>query len=268
LVKLVAPNPSVMTGPGTNTYLLGTDEIVVIDPGPVDEGHLARILAAGGGVISTVLVTHHHNDHAPLARAVASAAGAQLLGFGLAGRFEPDRRLRDGERLSVGGFEILVLHTPGHASDHCCFLVTEEIVTEGWERPLLFSGDHVMSGSTVVIAPPDGDMTAYVASLGHLISTLDDVAIAPGHGDIIADGPAKLAAYLEHRLDREQMVLRALGRGPASPAELVPLIYTRLSPALVAPAAASVWAHLRRLFELGLAICQDVDDPSARWQAV
>lgn len=257
-----------MTGPGTNTYLLGRDEVVVIDPGPEDDAHLERIIAAGRGAISTVLVTHHHRDHAPLARALADATGATLLGYGLEGCFEPDRWLRDGERLSVGGFALEAMHTPGHASDHLCYLAnTEDSVDGGWERPLLFSGDHVMSGSTVVIAPPDGEMTAFIESLSYLSSALADFVIAPGHGDVISDGPAKLAAYLEHRLDREKMVLEALRRGPATPAELVPLIYARLSTALVKPAGASVWAHLRRLGELGLAESPAPDDPASIWQA-
>jgi len=258
-----------MTGPGTNTYLLGTDELVVIDPGPIDEDHLARILAAGGGAISTVLVTHHHSDHAPLARAVATAAGAQLLGYGKPGRFDPDRQLLGGERLTISGFALEVLHTPGHASDHCCFLVTDEPGDQdGWRRPLLFSGDHVMSGSTVVIAPLDGYMTAYIDSLRRLSGLLDDFEIAPGHGDVIADGHSKLASYLEHRLAREKMVLDSLRLGPATAGQLVPLIYSRLSPSLVAPAAASVWAHLRRLDELGQAESEDRDDPASTWRSL
>jgi glyoxylase-like metal-dependent hydrolase (beta-lactamase superfamily II) len=259
-----------MTGPGTNTYLLGTDQIVVIDPGPDDSGHLERVLSAANGAIAFVLVTHHHSDHAPLARALATAADAPLLGFGLAGRFEPDRQLQDGERLAVEGFSIEVLHTPGHASDHCCFLAAADpLGVDDWSTPLLFTGDHVMSGSTVVIAPPDGDMTNYLDSLRRVLGIEGGAfAIAPGHGDLIEDGPRKVEAYLEHRLAREEMVVAALSKGRASASELVPLIYQRLSPSLTRPAASSVWAHLRRLRELGRAQSDDPDDLGASWESL
>jgi glyoxylase-like metal-dependent hydrolase (beta-lactamase superfamily II) len=260
-----------MTGPGTNTYLLGTDEVAVIDPGPDDAGHLASVLAAVNGKVAFVLVTHHHNDHAPLARALATATDAPLLGFGLKGRFEPDRHLVDGERLVLEGFSLLVLHTPGHASDHCCFLASAAYpaASDEWRTPLLFTGDHVMSGSTVVIAPPDGDMTRYLESLRRLLEPSSGTfSIAPGHGDLIEDGPGRVESYLEHRLEREEMVAAALSQGPATASELVPRIYHRLSPALSGAAASSVWAHLRRLRELGRARSDDPDNSGARWEAL
>jgi glyoxylase-like metal-dependent hydrolase (beta-lactamase superfamily II) len=257
-----------MTGPGTNTYVLGTTEVIVIDPGPDDAAHLDRVRAAAGTSIACVLVTHHHSDHAPLARALATAAQVPLLGFGLPGRFDPDRTLVDGERMVIDGFSVDVLHTPGHASDHCCFLATAAIAVDEWRTPLLFTGDHVMSGSTVVIAPPDGDMTRYLESLRRLIDASNsDFSIAPGHGDLIEDGRGRVESYLEHRLAREEMVVAALQAGPATARELVPLIYRRLSPALSTAAAASVWAHLRRLGELGRARSDDPDDSGARWEA-
>jgi glyoxylase-like metal-dependent hydrolase (beta-lactamase superfamily II) len=269
---VLAPNPSVMTGPGTNTYLLGTGQIAVIDPGPDDAGHLARVLDAAKGAIAYVLVTHHHSDHAPLARQLATAADAPLLGYGLAGRFEPDRKLRDGDRIVIDGFSLEVLHTPGHASDHCCFLAAADAVgitdpLDEWHTPLLFTGDHVMSGSTVVIAPLDGDMTRYLESLRRLLEpSIGDFAIAPGHGDLIEAGRRRVESYLEHRLAREETVVAALSKGPATAGELVPLIYERLSPALSRPAASSVWAHLRRLRELGRVRCDDPDELGARWE--
>jgi glyoxylase-like metal-dependent hydrolase (beta-lactamase superfamily II) len=164
----------------------------------------------------------------------------------------------------VEGFSIAALHTPGHASDHLCFFVSSH--SEEWSVPLLFSGDHVMSGSTVVIAPLDGDMTAYMQSLDRLLA-LDagQFAIAPGHGALIEDGPSKLRAYLAHRYEREEMVLHALENGPASAEELVPVIYARLASSLLAPAASSVWAHLRRLGQLGRASTSQMDDPRSRW---
>ena len=266
LCRLIAPNPSVMTGAGTNTYFVGESELVVVDPGPEDDQHLARLIEHGGDELAFVLVTHHHDDHAPLARILADRAGVPLLAYGHERSPAPDRRLRDGEVLEVDGFSISVLHTPGHASDHCCFLVSATTGASGWSSPVLLTGDHVMSGSTVVVAPPDGDMTRYLDSLERLISAdLGTFTIAPGHGELIPQGGAKLLAYLQHRKDREKMVVEALGHGPASPAELVPRIYSRLAPALLRPAAASVWAHLRRLEGMGMAHCGNRDDPSARW---
>jgi glyoxylase-like metal-dependent hydrolase (beta-lactamase superfamily II) len=257
-----------MTGAGTNTYLLGTTQIAVIDPGPEDVGHLERILRAAAGRIAFVLVTHHHSDHAPLARLLATRSGAPLLAFGLDGRLDPDLRLVDDQLLDVDGFSLQVLHTPGHASDHCCFLVAPvDDTSDEWRSPLLFTGDHVMSGSTVVVAPPDGDMTRYLESLGRVRDTVGEpFVIAPGHGELIEDGPGKVASYLEHRLEREEMVVAALARGRASAAQLVPLIYVRLSPSLLRPAASSVWAHLRRLGELGRAVSEDPDDLGASWE--
>ena len=266
--RLLAQNPSVMTGPGTNSYVLGTTKRVIVDPGPNDAAHLERLLALGGNEIAAVLLTHHHNDHAPLGRVLADRAGVPLLAFGHESMIEPDERLFDGEVIELHEMSITVLHTPGHAADHCCYLVSNSRETASREPPMLLTGDHVMSGSTVVIAPLDGDMTKYLESLERLLSVAESIgtfSIAPGHGDVISDGPAKLRSYLEHRLEREQMVVDALQQGSARPADLVAIIYRRLAPSLIRPAGASVWAHLRRLGELGQASSDDPDDPGATW---
>jgi glyoxylase-like metal-dependent hydrolase (beta-lactamase superfamily II) len=268
LSRLVAPNPSVMTGPGTNSYILGSEVRAIVDPGPEDAAHLERLLRLGGDQLAFVLVTHHHRDHAPLGRILADRAGVPLLAFGHASSPEPDRRLLDGDLLDLGDLSIRVLHTPGHASDHCCFLVDASDAAVSWAGAMLLTGDHVMSGSTVVIAPLDGDMSDYIQSLRRLIGLdIGEFSIAPGHGGIIDDGASKLRSYLDHRLSREQMVEDALSKGPATPQELVPLIYQRLAKSLRGPAASSVWAHLRRLAGLGRASSAAPDDPFARWEA-
>lgn len=252
--RLVAPNPSLMTGPGTNTYLVGAGEVTVIDPGPDDEVHLGAVLdalergPAGPERIAAILLTHGHPDHAPGAGPLAQRTGAPVLAHtgsladarsgGGAAPQRPDGPLRDGEVLTGPGFGLEVLHTPGHASDHLCFLLREERA--------LFSGDLIMSGSTVVIAPPDGDMAAYMRSLERL--TQRHIArIYPGHGEVIETPAALIEEYIQHRRMREQQVLDALRDGPSTIAGLVPRIYADVPAALHPLAARSVHAHLIKL---------------------
>lgn len=239
--RIVAPNPSLMTGPGTNTYLVGTADVVVIDPGPDDDGHLDAVAGAGGGRIRRVAVTHTHPDHAPGSAGLAERTGALVVGYGARDGFVPDEVLCEGGTLDAGEHVLRAIHTPGHASNHLCYLL------EG--TGVLFSGDHVMGGSTVVIAPPDGDMTAYLASLERL-RDLDPPlrAIAPGHGPLMDDPPAVLQGYLDHRLAREAAILAALRRrGSATVDELVEDVYVDVPVELHPVARYSVWAHLRHL---------------------
>ena len=202
--RVLAPNPNIMTGPGTNTYLVGRDDLAVIDPGPDDhEEHLDAVAAAGDGRIRWILVTHTHPDHSPGAAGLKARTGAEVLGFDERDGFVPDRSIGDGHVLAdgAGTFRLRALHTPGHASNHLCYVLDGEDV--------LFSGDHIMSGSTVVIAPPDGDMATYLESLA-MVGKLDMSAIFPGHGDVIGDGHGKVEEYIAHRLAREAAVLAAL----------------------------------------------------------
>lgn len=264
VMRLTAPNPSIFTGPGTNTYLIGERDLVVVDPGPDDPAHLDAVAAAaeGYGRIRAIVVTHHHSDHAPGARGLAERTGAVVLGYEERESYTPDRRLHEGELVTLGDLPVRALHTPGHAADHLCYLVEQP------ER-LLFSGDHIMGGSTVVIAPPDGDMADYLASLDRLIGERPGFdAIVPGHGPVLADPIAILTGYRSHRLAREAAVLEALaGRREATVEELVAAVYTDVPEILHPVARYSVWAHLRKLREEGRVVSDEPDLLEATWSA-
>lgn len=259
--RIVAPNPSVFTGPGTNTYLVGTNDLVVIDPGPDIPEHLDAIAAAGEGRIRWIVVTHTHSDHSPGAGPLRDRLGGdvEVLGFDERDGFAPDAPIGDGHVIEGDGFRIRALHTPGHASNHLCFLLEEE--------QLLFSGDHIMSGSTVVIGPPDGDMTAYFAALDR-VRALRVAGIAPGHGDFIADSDAKIDEYVTHRLAREATVAKALADAgaPVTVEQLVPAVYADVSESLYPIARFSLWAHLRKLADDGCACAVDADDLETTWE--
>lgn len=261
VARITAPNPGVMTGPGTNTYLVGAAELAAIDPGPDNAAHVAALRAAVGSRLRWIFCTHTHPDHSPAARALAAATGARVYGMRPPrdGRqdatFAPDHVLADGERVECAGFALRAVHTPGHASNHLCYLLEEE--------RLLFTGDHVMQGSTVVIAPPDGDMTAYLKSLERL-TTLDVACLAPGHGQLIATPHDEARRLIAHRLRRERKVLDAFRqRNPAALDELVPLVYDDVSPQLHPVAARSLSAHLIKL------ACEGrVAEAAGRWRLI
>jgi glyoxylase-like metal-dependent hydrolase (beta-lactamase superfamily II)/8-oxo-dGTP pyrophosphatase MutT (NUDIX family) len=251
VTRLTAPNPGAMTGPGTNTYLVGEDEIAVIDPGPALDSHVANILEAGAGRIRWILTTHTHMDHSPAAAALKAATGAQVLGRPApAGAsqdqaYTAERVPADGESLALGKLLLRAIHTPGHASNHLCYLLEE--------TKMLFTGDHVMQGSTVVINPPDGDMRAYLASLEKLLT--EDVAIiAPGHGYLIGAPHKEVRRLIAHRLAREAKVAAVLERRSAATLEeLVPDVYDDVSPNLHPVAMRSLTAHLDKLVADGRA---------------
>lgn len=268
LRRVLCPNPSVMTGPGTNTYVVGTDDLVVIDPGPDLVEHIEAVAAVGeradgSNSINRILCTHTHGDHSPGAARLAELTGAEVLAYTDRDGLVCDRHLVDRDVVSGTGFSLRAIHTPGHASNHLCFLLEEESI--------LLSGDHVMDGSTVVITPLDGDMGQYLAAVQRLLDwTPAFAAIAPAHGHLITDPRAKLDEYLTHRLDRERQVADALsvaGRGGADTGELVAAIYTDVPEFLHPVARFSVWAHLRKLADEGRANATDPDDANARWFA-
>ena len=258
--RILAPNPGIFTGPGTNTYLIGTEDVAVIDPGPDDhEEHLDRIAEAGAGRIRWILVTHTHPDHSPGAQGLKARTGAPLLGFDERDGFVPDDTLGDGDAVEGTGFKLTALHTPGHASNHLCYHLAGE--------RLLFSGDHIMSGSTVVIAPPDGDMRTYLDSLRRL-RELDMHGVAPGHGEFIEDGHAKVDEYVAHRHAREAAILGALTEAhQATVDDVVAAVYTDVPDALHPIARFSVWAHHRNLRSEGRASAADPDDLTSVWTA-
>ena len=260
LRRVLAPNPGIYTGPGTNTYLLGGDEVVVIDPGPDDDGHLDTVAAAGGGRIRWILVTHTHPDHSPGAAGLARRTGAEVLGFDARDDFVPDTEIGEGWSLRTDTFRLTALHTPGHASNHLCYLWAAERA--------LFSGDQVMNGSTVVIHPPDGDMVAYLEALRRLEALRPPVvSIVPGHGDVITDPPAKLREYLEHRRAREEQIYAVLGEaGSATVEELVPIVYLDVDEERHHIARWSLWAHLRKLAGEGRVEAPDPDDLATVWR--
>ena len=248
--RVLAPNPSVFTGPGTNTYVVGAvAPFTVIDPGPADDGHVEAILAIAPDV-GAIVVTHTHRDHSPGAARLAAATGAPVAGFGPMLRpaieghddtFRPDRVLADGGVVEGPDHRLVALHTPGHASNHLCFLLDA-----GSER-VLFTGDHVMEGSTVVIAPLDGDMAEYLGQLER-VRDLGVDRLLPGHGDPIDDPRSYVQAYLDHRATRTATILAALaaaGPGGATCTDLVERAYTDVAPDLHPIAVYSTWATLR-----------------------
>ena len=237
--RIVAGNPGMMTGPGTNTYLVGIDEIAVVDPGPDDADHLDAIAGCGGDRIRWIVCTHTHPDHAPGAAALSERTGAPVLAYSSRDGLKVDTRLGQGDRIEATEFRLTAHHTPGHASNHLCFLLEEERT--------LFSGDHIMEGSTVVIRPPDGDMAAYLDSL-RALQKLRLRAIAPGHGHLIEDPKATLQWYIDHRLEREQQVLDALAElGPAKADQIVEVVYPDLDDERREVARHTVHAHLLKL---------------------
>jgi glyoxylase-like metal-dependent hydrolase (beta-lactamase superfamily II) len=255
--RIVAENPGPFTFMGTGTYVVGRGKVAVIDPGPLLPAHIDALSnALAGETITHILVTHTHADHSPAAAPLKAATGAPTLGFGPHGvvgdtgeagadlAFVPDIVLADGDVIEGEGWRLEALHTPGHASNHLCFALPQERV--------LFSGDQVMGWSTTVIAPPDGDMAAYMRSLDQL-SRRQDAIYFPTHGGPIRDPRAHLAELIAHRRARRAAVLAALSATLSlTPADLVKQIYTGLDPRLVPAAAESVRAHLIELAESGL----------------
>ena len=259
LRRILAPNPSPMTYRGTNTYILGTRDLAVIDPGPMHQGHMEALMAAVGASqhISHIIVTHSHLDHSPLARPLAERTGAPVLAFGdaLAGRspvmaglardglagggegvdagFKPDRCLRDGERLSGSGWELTVLHTPGHIGNHICL---------GWEDRC-FTADHVMGWASSLVSPPDGDLSDFMQSCNRLRTDSWRV-FYPGHGAPVTDPRARVEWLIDHRRGREASILQALSGNQRTAASLAIEIYMEIPQALLGAATRNVLAHL------------------------
>lgn len=240
---VLAPNPSPLTLDGTNTYLLGAPgygEVIVVDPGPDLLEHRQAVDAAAAGMdasIAAVVLTHHHADHAEAA-GWAADWGVQVWTFTPSLVSCPAAPLHDGEQLARAGVTLEAVHTPGHASDHLCLRVCQTDV--------VLSGDHVLGRGTTVVAWPDGDMVAYLASLGRLAAS-GATALYPGHGPVLGDPAAVIAQYLAHREEREAAVLAALAAGEATPAQVVVRVYAEVDPVLHPAAERTVRAQLDKL---------------------
>jgi len=257
--RIVARNPSPFTFRGTGTYVIGSGEVAVIDPGPDLPEHVEALLTGlAGERVTHILITHTHRDHSPAAAALKAATGAPTWGFGphaggVRGEpgveeggdwdFVPDVAVRDGERIAGHGWLFEAVHTPGHTSNHLCFAL------EG--NGILFSGDHVMGWSTSVISPPDGDMAAYMASLDKLLGRPDTV-YWPTHGPAIGEPKRYVRAFIAHRREREAGILDCLAAGVEEIDAIVERLYAGLQPGLRRAAGRSVQAHLIDLIERGI----------------
>ena len=262
--RLVAPNGGPFTFTGTCTYLAGGESLAVVDPGPDDPAHVAALLAAiGSARVAHILVTHTHRDHSPAAAALKAATGAPVLGcaphfaardlaLGEVDRMDaandrayaPDHVLADGEEVTGEGYTLRALSTPGHTMNHLCFALAEE--------QALFSGDHVMAWSTSVVAPPDGSMSAYMASL-EVLRGRGERVYWPGHGGPVEEPQRFVRALAHHRRQREHSILNRLAQGDRRVHEIVAAIYETLDARLTGAAALSVYAHLEDLVARGLA---------------
>jgi glyoxylase-like metal-dependent hydrolase (beta-lactamase superfamily II) len=275
--RVLADNPGPFTFKGTVSYIVGRGRVAIIDPGPLDETHIAALLdAVRGETVTHIFVTHTHRDHSPAVPRIKAATGAMVLAegphraarplhIGEAPRldasndtdFRPDRALLDGEMVEGGGWTIEAVATPGHTANHTAFALKE--------ADLLFSGDHVMAWSTPVVAPPDGAMSDYMASLQKLARRPEPVYL-PGHGGAVRDAPRFVAHYIRHRQAREASILHRLAKGEADIPTLVRAIYIGLDPRLVKAAGLSVLAHLEDLVTRGLAATEGQPSIAGRYR--
>jgi glyoxylase-like metal-dependent hydrolase (beta-lactamase superfamily II) len=267
IARVLAHNPSAFTYFGTQTYLIGTEELAVIDPGPDLPAHLDALeRAIGGRRVAAIMCTHTHRDHSPAAAPLAQRTSAPIIGCAplaletvgpradasFDGDYVPDSVLEDGEALQVGGEPVLAVGTPGHTSNHLCF---------AW-RGALFSGDHVMGWSTTVVVPPDGDMAAYMTSLDKLRQREDRIYY-PAHGPAVTNPQQYVRHLVGHRMQREKQILTLIGERPRPIADIVAKAYPGLDPRLTAAAGGSVLAHLIDLERRGL-----VERRGEAWTAV
>lgn len=257
--RVLARNPNPFTFHGTGTYIIGRGKVAVIDPGPLLDEHVDALMrATAGETITHILITHTHNDHSPAAAPLRQRTGASTYGFGPHGSgrdghgadveeggdqgFSPDVFLKDGDRIEVDGLVLEALHTPGHTSNHLCFSLKDPSI--------LFSGDHVMGWSTTVIAPPDGDMAAYFASLERLLGRHEELYV-PTHGNPIAKPQQFVRQLIAHRHAREAQIVMCIKRGLTSISDMVRVIYSEVDSRLHPAAARSVLAHLQHLVRNG-----------------
>jgi glyoxylase-like metal-dependent hydrolase (beta-lactamase superfamily II) len=275
--RILVNNPGPFTFKGTLSYIVGRGRVAIIDPGPVNARHTAALLdAVRGETVTHIIITHTHRDHSPGAAALKAATGAPTFGEGPhrpsrelfigetarldAGgdtEFVPDHRITDGDVIAGEGWEVEAIATPGHTANHMAFALKG--------TGLLFSGDHVMGWSTSIVAPPDGSMSDYMASL-HRLAARPETLYLPGHGDVICDAPDFVAKYIAHRHGREASILHRLGKGETDIPGLVRAIYIGLNPQLVGAAALSTLAHLEDLAARGLVATDGAPSISGRYR--
>ncbi|MDE2228638.1 MAG: MBL fold metallo-hydrolase [Alphaproteobacteria bacterium] len=277
--RVVARNPSPFTFRGTGTYIVGRGKVAIIDPGPAMDDHAATLLGTvAHETVTHILVTHTHLDHSPAAAVIKQATGARTFGFGPHGSgraedragvelgvveeggdhdFRPDIAMRDGDAVSGPGWSLAAVATPGHTSNHLCFALPEEKV--------LFTGDHVMGWSTSVIAPPDGDMGAYLRSLDKLLAR-DDARYWPTHGPSIGEPKPYVRAFIAHRRERADAIVARLKAGDRTIPEIVATVYPGLDPRLVVAAGRSVLAHLIEMIERGVVDSDGPPSPASRFR--
>jgi glyoxylase-like metal-dependent hydrolase (beta-lactamase superfamily II) len=275
--RVLVNNPSPFTFKGTLSYIVGRGKVAIIDPGPVDAGHTAALLdAVRGETVTHIIITHTHRDHSPGAAALQAATGALTFGEGPhrlsrdlfigetarldAGGdldFMPDRRIADGDVIEGDGWALEAVATPGHTANHMAFALHGSDV--------LFSGDHVMGWSTSIVAPPDGSMSDYMASL-HRIAARPETVYLAGHGDVIREAPDFVAKYIAHRRGREASILHRLGKGDADIPTLVRAIYIGLDPRLAGAAGLSTLAHLEDLAARGIVLTDGAPSISGRYR--
>ncbi|MCB1615643.1 MAG: MBL fold metallo-hydrolase [Pseudomonadales bacterium] len=250
--RLTANNPGYMTGPGTNTYIIGDSHSVVIDPGPAQPEHIDAILEATGASVASICVTHTHPDHSPAASELARLTGATLVGSVMSNdghqdeSFSVDENVQHEQWISGHDYRLQAIHTPGHVDNHFCYLLEQE--------GMLFTGDHIMEGSTVVIIPPAGDMADYIASL-QLLKSYEISALAPGHGALVEQPMEWIDWLIDHRLKREEKVVEKLAAfgGKCGLKALTALVYDDVDTRLHPVASVSLWAHLIKLEKEGRA---------------
>ena len=256
--RLVAPNASALTSTGTCTYIVGIGDVIVVDPGPDDPIHFRNLLAATESQrIRAIIVTHSHRDHVGLVAKLQRAADTEVIGAsapqslkdsvdsGDERSYSPDRELRDGDAISIAGLDLTVIATPGHAPNHLCFAFENE--------GTLFSGDHVMAWSTTIVAPPEGNMADYLASLEKLRQRADTM-YWPGHGGAVADPQRFVSALLKHRLQRESAIFARIRAGDGTLDAIAEAVYPGLDPKLRAAARLSTLAHIEHLASKGEAL--------------
>ena len=277
--RVTARNPSGFTFHGTNTYVIGHGEVAVLDPGPLIDEHVNALTELlEGETVSHLLITHTHMDHSPAAEPLKQKWQSRTYAYGPHGAgkqeagvqieaggdmaFNPDIRVEDGDILQGKDWTVECVYTPGHTSNHICYALQEE--------KALFTGDHVMGWSTSVIGPPDGDMTSYMTSLEKLLER-DDEVYWPAHGTCITGVHDFVRAFIQHRLEREQQIIKCLQDGHTTISEMVPVMYTDTDPRLFGAAARSVLAAMIRMIDTGQVVCDDAApelDSGYRWVKV